>query len=223
MDIRIATPDERMYTFRLSHQLSGQTGEIGYLRFDFGRNGNEFWSTFEDIRKGLKTDAFREEFDTLVNGLRRNLLRSRAHMGRLLWENYSAAKIDNALVNPEYCLRVDTAEYAYLLRLNPNEGTYSYIYCYVKKWLDGHIESAKKGIRFITSGYRTLFTIPDGGKVTLEIPGQELKTHICRYIDQTHFEFGDSLYHICEFAERVERCNGSVHPTEGADLCPSCG
>ena len=43
MEYRVLTEAERKYTFSQSQQLSMQTGLIGYLRADFGSNGNEFW------------------------------------------------------------------------------------------------------------------------------------------------------------------------------------
>ena len=62
MDYRVLTEAERKYTFSQSQQLSMQTGLIGYLRADFGSNGNEFWTTWNDFRKDLKTDEFKAEF-----------------------------------------------------------------------------------------------------------------------------------------------------------------
>ena len=70
MDYRVLTEAERKYTFSQSQQLSMQTGLIGYLRADFGSNGNEFWTTWNDFRKDLKTDEFKAEFDEVINGLR---------------------------------------------------------------------------------------------------------------------------------------------------------
>ena len=70
MDYRVLTEAERKYTFSQSQQLSMQTGLIGYLRADFGSNGNEFWTTWNDFRKDLKTDEFKAEFDDVINGLR---------------------------------------------------------------------------------------------------------------------------------------------------------
>ncbi len=70
MDYRVLTETERKYTFSQSQQLSMQTGLIGYLRADFGSNGNEFWTTWNDFRKDLKTDEFKAEFDDVINGLR---------------------------------------------------------------------------------------------------------------------------------------------------------
>ena len=34
----------------------------------------------------------------------------------------------------------------------------------------------------------------------------------CRYVDETHLEVGNNLYHICEFAERMQRSGILVIP-----------
>ena len=70
MDYRIMNPAERKYTFRQSQQISMQTGLIGYLRADFGSTGKEFYSTWNDFRKDLKTDDFKKEFDLVINSYR---------------------------------------------------------------------------------------------------------------------------------------------------------
>ena len=61
--------NERLYFYRQSHQLAGQTGQIGKLRADFGSDGTAFFSTWEDIRSHLKTDEFRHDFDSVINTL----------------------------------------------------------------------------------------------------------------------------------------------------------
>ena len=70
MDYRVLTEAERKYTFSQSQQLSMQTGLIGYLRADFGSTGKEFYSTWNDFRKDLKTDDFKKEFDLVINSYR---------------------------------------------------------------------------------------------------------------------------------------------------------
>ena len=55
--------NERLYFYRQSQQLAGQTGQIGKLRADFDRDGNGFFSTWEDIRDHLKTEEFKQTFD----------------------------------------------------------------------------------------------------------------------------------------------------------------
>ena len=105
----------------------------------------------------------------------------------------------------EYGVRVDTEHYAFLMRLNPYKGEYNlYCYCYRKDWLDSHLERAKKGIRFIDSGYNDLFNLPDGGTIQINYLNDKPEQRVCRYIDPYHVEIGNNLYHICEFAERME-------------------
>ncbi len=71
-----------------------------------------------------------------------------------------------------------------------------------------HIKNAEQGIRFIDSGYKEKFRIPDGGKIIITYDWGEKTEKSCRYIDEYHTEVGSNLYHICEFAERMER-NGT--------------
>ena len=42
-----------------------------------------------------------------------------------------------------------------------------------------------------------------------------------RYIDDSHVEVGDDLYHICEFAERMEQCGATFIPLR-SDLPEVC-
>lgn len=43
----------------------------------------------------------------------------------------------------------------------------------------------------------------------------------CEYLDDYHTMVGDTVFHICEFAEMVERQGGSVRPEPETmlDLC----
>lgn len=112
-----------------------------------------------------------------------------------------------------YGVRVDSEKYAYLLRLNPDRGEYNlYCYCYRRDWLDQHLKDAEKGIRFIDSHYKELFRIPDGGKVKIHYSWNEDQIRTCRYIDDYHVEIGSNLYHICEFAERMEYGGHTCEP-----------
>ena len=117
----------------------------------------------------------------------------------------------------DWGLRVNTPEYAYLMRLNPNMGVYSlYCYCYRRDWLEQHMEDARRGIRFIDPHYQELFRIPDGDRIRINKPTGEKVDRVARYIDDYHVEiggsFGSNLYHICEFAEYMERCENEVIP-----------
>ena len=66
-------------------------------------------------------------------------------------------------------------------------------------------------IRFINSNYKELFRIPDGGKIRVDFPDRSFISP-CSYIDDYHTVIGGNVYHICEFAEMLERGNGKASP-----------
>ena len=213
MDIekRAMTKEEDKYTFRQSAQISGQCGLIGHLRADMDTDGNGFFSNWFDYRADLKTDEFKQELDEVINSLREegSILHSRSDLAKYCFAT------PQSRMNTEqdyYGVRVDTEKYAYLLRLNPNKGEYNvYCYCYRRDWLDRHMQQARKGIRFINSNYKELFRIPDGDTVRIQM-ADETRDRVARYIDDYHVEVGDNLYHICEFAERMEGSKAKIIP-----------
>ena len=221
LDMRALTEKEDKYTFSNSMQISMQCGLIGHLRADMDSDGNGFFSSWEDYRKELKTDEFKDEFDKVINSLREegDILYNRKALAKYCYSS-PQAKMNNE--QDYYGVRVDTEKYAYLCRLNPNKGEYNlYCYCYIKDWLDKHIRSAEIGIRFITPEYKEKFRISDGEKIRITFSDGEVKDRVCRYIDDSHVEVGDDLYHICEFAERMEQCGATFIPLR-SDLPEVC-
>lgn len=221
LDMRALTEKEDKYTFSNSMQISMQCGLIGHLRADMDSDGNGFFSSWEDYRKELKSDEFKDEFDKVINSLREegDILCNRKSLAKYCYSS-PQAKMNNE--QDYYGVRVDTQKYAYLCRLNPNKGEYNlYCYCYIKDWLDKHIRSAEKGIRFITPEYKEKFRISDGEKIRITFSDGEVKDRVCRYIDDSHVEVGDDLYHICEFAERMEQCGATFIPLR-SDLPEVC-
>ena len=152
--IRPLHTDEQKYTYKQSTQIEGQTGNIGYLRGDFGAGGKEFFSSWFDHRRDLKTDEFKSELDEVINALRSEeygLLKSRTVMAQYA-EKYPDSAFQGNYAT-EYGFRTDTEKYSFLIRCNPARGDYNfYCYCYVREWLDRHMEKASRGIRFITPG-----------------------------------------------------------------------
>ena len=73
------------------------------------------------------------------------------------------------------------------------------------------MDEKEHSIRFINSNYDTLFRIPDGGTVEIRFPDRTF-TAKCEYLDDYHTEVGDTVFHICEFAELLEHQAGTVHP-----------
>lgn len=213
-EFRPATEAERMYTYSQSQQISMQTGCIGHLRADMDSNGEGFFSSWDDFRKDLKTQEFKDELDSVINTLRKkgNILSNSSTLSKYCY----STRVSSFGNDREYGVRVDTEAYAYLMRLNPNKGEYNlYCYCYRRDWLDQHLKQAERGIRFIDPNYNEKFRLRDGGKIRVQCPDRVRFDEPCRYIDDYHLEVGRTLYHICEFAERMEQCGNTVEPLEG--------
>lgn len=216
MTIRPMMVPERMYSYAQSQQITMQTGTIGYLRGDFDSSGTGFHTTWFDEVESRKTDEFKAEFDEVINALRFDetyggLLSSRSAM-----QKYGRNQPDSAFqgnYTTEYGFRMDTGSFAYLLRCIPVKGDYNfYCWCFEAKWLDRHLKQAEKGIRFIDPHYKELFRIPDGDKIRILHSDGTQADYTCRYIDECHLEVGNGLYHICQFAEMMERNGNTVIP-----------
>jgi len=69
----------------------------------------------------------------------------------------------------------------------------------------------KDDIRFINSSYEEQFRIPNGGTIEVEYPGRMFSAK-CKFIDEYHTYVGSEVYHICQFAEVLERNGGVCRP-----------
>ncbi len=217
LTLQTATPTERLYTARQSMQIEGQTGCIGHLRADMGEDGKGFFKTWKDHRENLSTEEFQQEFESVLNALVGDeqyggFLKSRDAMRDFCQERPESGFNDGFA----FGFRADTAQYAYLIRLQPYKGEENlFIYCYRRDWLDSHMKQAEKGIRFITPHYDEKFRVADGDSVRIRCQDGRVLDRVCRYIDECHVEVGtgwDNLYHICQFAEMMERNGNSVIP-----------
>ncbi len=210
--VQIIKPNEILYTYSSCQQISMQAGLIGYLRADMGSRGKDFYSTWFNNNNGLNTAEFKKEFDDVINYLRfYGMLKSRSEMNKYCSENTEASFEGNFAT--EYGFKINTENYTYLLRCNPSQSDYDlYCYCYKRDYYENHLQQAAKGIRFINSRYTELFKINDGDKIQIEYQNGEVKNFSCRYIDEYHLIVGTNLYHICEFAERMENAGNKVTP-----------
>lgn len=217
MTLRIAAPAERLYADKQSQQITMQTGCVGYLYGDMGESGDTLPTVWEDRPGNEKTGEFQAELDGVVKALRFDeqyggFLKDRAAMGR-----YCTGHPEGGFNGGfEFAFRADTARYSYLIRLAPYKGEENlFIYCYRRERLDRHMKQAEKGIRFITPHYKEKFRIEDGDMVRIKRFDGTSIDRVCRYIDDCHLEVGngwDSLFHICQFAEQMERCGNAVIP-----------
>ena len=106
---------------------------LGHLRCDFGREGDEFWTTYFP-HDGIPNDvdAFREELNSLVNVLRKNLLKSRNHMRRYI-QQHPALLLESGAVSI-YGYQVTTEQFEYYIRCTPQPGYYdAYIYIFLRE------------------------------------------------------------------------------------------
>ena len=69
----------------------------------------------------------------------------------------------------------------------------------------------KDDLRFIDSGYNEQFRLPNGGRIEVEYPDRTFSAP-CEYIDDYHAYIGTEVYHMCQFAEVLERGGGVCRP-----------
>ena len=83
------------------------------------------------------------------------------------------------------------------------------------------MDASNKTIQFVDSSYNELFRIPDGASIRVTYPPDDVRDFAereCKYIDDHHFALGingsffDTTYHICEFAEQMEKMGAKYEP-----------
>ena len=125
MTMRAMNPAERNYCYAQSQQISMQTGLIGHLRADMDSSGTGFFSSFFNFRADLKTEDFKTEFDAVINALRFDESYGGILKDRSALSSYCHGIPESSFGGDgrEFGFRVDTKQYSYMLRLNPNRGT----------------------------------------------------------------------------------------------------
>ena len=102
-------------------------GCIGHLRGDFGRSGDEFWTSWFDHQPALNTEPFRRELQDTVDALRKEggLLQSFSSMNRHF--------CDGLQTEDSFGFKAESKDYQYCLRCLPQRGNYNfYLYAYDK-------------------------------------------------------------------------------------------
>jgi hypothetical protein len=113
--------EESHLHYRLDGEAAERHGAIGYMRADFG-DGREFWSNWFDNQPHLKTYAFKQEFESIIDSLRddgqKSPLASRDNLTAFCAENQGVS---------EFTIR--TLDYSYYFRFRPMRAHYD-IYCF---------------------------------------------------------------------------------------------
>ena len=108
-----------------------KTARIGYLRMDFG-TGSEFHSTWWDTNPEMNDGAFKNDFETVIKGLRDNLLYSRGLMSAMI-----ETMISLDLGDRGRGVKIETDSNIFYLRCAPQAGDYDcYCYCYDRGLLE---------------------------------------------------------------------------------------
>lgn len=208
------TKAAQLYTFHQSHQLSMQSGLIGHLCATIGTVENDFHYTWTTYNQRLYSKEFITELSSVIESFKEKgcFLHSIDTLTDYL--NKTAHTASNG-ASDYFGTRIDTTDYTYLFRMCPSQKESTlYCYCYKKDRLISQLEHAESGIRFINSRYTELFRIPDGGRIRIKNKDGSSHDYACRYIDQYHLEVGHDLFHICEFAERMETNGCLVEPLD---------
>lgn len=212
------------YCFIQNQQINMVTGRIGYMHSDFSSNGETFNSTWFNEVESRNTPEFQDTLNGIINALQNNpqyrgVIRNVEDM-KLLCSTRPNSRFPLYLQSNGYGFRINTDNYTLLLCCNINPEHYSFsITAYQREAFDSHIKNAEKGIRFINSNYKTLFTIPDGDTIQITLENGEQYTRICRYVDDYHFQtingFEEkyvNMFHICQFSELMERNGNTIIP-----------
>jgi hypothetical protein len=107
--------------YRLEGEAVERHGLVGYMRADFG-GGREFWSNWFDSQLHLKTDAFKKEFESVIDSLREDGQKP-PFASRDNLESFCAVN------QGVFEFTVRTLDYSYYFRFRPMRAHYD-IYCF---------------------------------------------------------------------------------------------
>jgi hypothetical protein len=127
--------DDTKLFFGTRKENTEQNGKIGYVRIDFGRNGDEFYSTWFDNQPNLKVDSFKTEFDDIISFLRENGENPPFANRKELKKYFSSTNgQDLGERGKGYIIR--TNGFSYYFRCRPSQFDYDvYCFCYDNRFL----------------------------------------------------------------------------------------
>ncbi len=129
-------PEQRRLLFALDKNEPYAAHKIGYLRGDFGRDGDEFYTTWTDFNAQLKCGYFKDILDELVAELRGDfalsLLKNRKQMAAICSKHP-----DNRLTehwNTEtFGFYLKKSRYQFFVMCYPGVGDYNfYVHCFTE-------------------------------------------------------------------------------------------
>ena len=200
--IRLMKPEEYNFAYTQKQEIMDDSACIGHLRVDMGSNGKGFFTNWDDHRPELKSPEFKAEFDVLINTLRGDgddgyFLKDRDSLKKFCYKFPESKMTDEGR---EFGFRIDTDDYAYMLRLNPNRGEYAaYVYAYERDLLDFYLVPTQEMEHEAPSEKMTVLVVePEKPPYIKEInPGLEsLQAEVDGYIEAI-YPYEDSVAVIC--------------------------
>lgn len=130
--LRPATEKEAGLFYALPPEQDEALGCIGHVRIDFGKNGKEFWHTWHPRGpEELNSAKFKKELTSVVDELRKTVLKSRTDMSNFCYNN--GGQISGGWAQ-NHGFVIETDSYQYYLRCNPVQGDYNgYLTCFDKQ------------------------------------------------------------------------------------------
>ena len=186
--IRPSTIEELQLSYAQPRETDASTGKIGHLRGDFGSNGVEFNSRWFDSDPVQNTATFKSIFDDVVNQLRFDVgvLQGRGAMRAYVAKN-------GCVQDGKYGVRIDTDEYAFILRCFPEKGDYNfYLNAYLRNKLDYYLDEELT----VTS---LLSSIRSKGEALVD--GQDADTLLADTLETADFEatgLSEGIFRIWE-------------------------
>jgi hypothetical protein len=120
---------------RMEGEQAERHGFIGYMRADFGRSGGEFWNTWFDTQRHLKTYDFKNEFQEVIDSLRNDgdepPFGSRSSLQKFLFDQKGLPLHNNA-----NGFKIQTPDYTYAVYCSPSCGDYDVrVFTYDNRYL----------------------------------------------------------------------------------------
>ncbi len=131
---KILTEQEHKLVFELDKEDRCKTAFIGYVRGDFGKNGDEFWHTWFGNQEDKNSSWFKEKLRGVVEECRRCeehlILKDYKNMSSFCYK-HPEVKLPNRYCEKSSAVRMEADGYVFYIRLVPVLGDYNFrIYCY---------------------------------------------------------------------------------------------
>lgn len=201
--------EERKFTFRSCTEIEARSGLIGCLSVDMPTTFADAKKTWCTVNEAFNSEEFKNEYQEILFVLSSTL--SDKESLRVYYNTHLTLTFTES--GAHYAgMRVLTEKYCYLVRIKPSGDTDNVsIFCYLHDRLKRHISNAAKGIRFVDRDNHELFTIRDGGRITL-YPCTVSTAIICRYIDPFTCKIGKRVWNLKQLAFKAAELGKTIMP-----------